>query len=195
MQVKDEVPDETQRYERLVGAIGGGEIRAARDSRLVELSNLGRDDKTLEYLAHMAKGEDFEFEAGNTLSNRERFRMNPLWIDVDAEPCSRLNTGYSQVLPRHAQETNVVHKPQSTSKRHEYESSPGRKRNDFGHKRGDFIASSPLNDDGKLSKIERNAARQQVEREGEFMRASCRHAPKASFGAGTVICSKISCFR
>ena len=176
MQRKDKVPHEKQAdeqaYQHVVGGVGGGEIRAARDSRLVELANLGRDDKTLEYMVHMAKGEDYGFETGNTLSNRERFRMNPLWIDVDAAPSSRLNTGYTQVLPRHTHETNVIRKPQ----RQRYERSPGRKRYDGWPERGDFMASSPVNDIDESSKIKRNAARQQVEREGNFMRASCRHA-------------------
>lgn len=173
--------DEQNMYERYMSGAGGGEIVAARESRLVELANLGRDDKTLEYMVHMAKGEDYEFETGNTLSNRERFRTNPLWIDVDAAPSSRLNTGYSMGLPRHSHEMKVMPRALYDSRGHRtHDFSPAQKRYNINSERGTFMASSPLNDSEASNKTKRDEARQLLEREGHFMRASCKHAPKHS---------------
>jgi hypothetical protein len=164
-------------HERSMSGAGGEEeIVATRDSRLVELANLASDDTTLEYMVHMAKGEDSGIYAGNTLSNRERFRTNPLWIDVDAAPSSRLNTGYSMGLPRHAHEMKVQHGVNDFRGHRNHDVSPAQKRSNINSERGTFMASSPMNDSEEAGSFHESL----LERQGRFMRASCKHAPKHS---------------
>ena len=122
---------------------------------------------------HQSEGRDEATATlGGSLANRDRFRKNPLWIDIEADPKSRAATSHNAQLPRHVNEVlRVENAPQPAP----YGPNPGRQRNPA-RKDARFMASSPVNDNSS-AKTGRDQIGPRVERTGFFMTASCKYAP------------------
>jgi len=123
-----------------------------------------------------------------SLANRARFRTNPLWVECteeEEEAESRASSNHGVRLPWHANET-MSSKNETMSG---MSSKKGARMTQTGHSpretkrdtcRGEirFMASSPTNNDASKP---RDQPTFQVERTGQFMRASCRLAPDGDF--------------
>ena len=117
-----------------------------------------------------------EFAGTATLANRERFRNNPLWVDVDAQ--SRGNTGAGTRICMPAGDANQrappsgVFVPASTRSLQPVTSLKlGADRD-----QGRFMASSPRGWSPKIA--QHNNGGPEVEQTWQFMKANHRIAPE-----------------
>jgi len=136
------------------------------------------DTRTLDFSGAEHRKEAFK-KMNLSLANRARFRTNPLWVECTEEEAeSRTSSNHGVRLPSHANETMSGMSSKKGARMTQTGQSPKEKKRETCRGEIRFMASSPANNDASKP---RDQPSFQVERTGQFMRASCRLAPDGDF--------------